>query len=159
MIKVVRANLNNDADADAFLQLFNRYALDPMGGGHQLSDFTKDNIVKEVLKRSEITVYLAFDREMPVGVINCIECFSTFKCKPLINVHDLYVAEEGRGKGVATKLLQAAEDLAIEKHCCKITLEVLEGNKIAQAAYVKFGFAGYELNPEMGKALFWQKIL
>jgi hypothetical protein len=40
-----------------------------------------------------------------------------------------------------------------------VTLEVLEGNQIAKNAYIKFGFAGYELDPKMGKALFWEKPL
>ena len=40
-----------------------------------------------------------------------------------------------------------------------MTLEVLEGNEIAQHAYRSFGFAGYELDPRMGKAMFWQKKL
>ena len=41
----------------------------------------------------------------------------------------------------------------------KLTLEVLEGNSVAQSAYRAFGFEGYELDPQMGKALFWQKKL
>jgi hypothetical protein len=40
-----------------------------------------------------------------------------------------------------------------------MTLEVLEGNVAAQAAYQSCGFAGYELDPCMGKALFWKKKL
>ena len=40
-----------------------------------------------------------------------------------------------------------------------LTLEVLEGNKVAQAAYRASGFAGYELDPEVGRAMFWQKKL
>jgi ribosomal protein S18 acetylase RimI-like enzyme len=51
------------------------------------------------------------------------------------------------------------EDLAISKGCCKITLEVLEGNQVAKSAYIKAGFKGYELDPEMGKAVFWEKSL
>jgi len=43
--------------------------------------------------------------------------------------------------------------------CCKLTLEVLEGNTVARAAYQACGYSGYELNPEIGKALFWQKKL
>jgi hypothetical protein len=35
----------------------------------------------------------------------------------------------------------------------------LEGNKLAQAAYIANGFAGYQLDPEMGRAMFWQKKL
>lgn len=40
-----------------------------------------------------------------------------------------------------------------------MTLEVLEGNQTAQAAYKKLGYAGYEIDPRLGKALFWQKQL
>jgi ribosomal protein S18 acetylase RimI-like enzyme len=54
-------------------------------------------------------------------------------------------------------MLKEVEEIAKKKGCCKITLEVLEGNKVAQRSYKKFGFAGYELNPLMGKALFWEK--
>ena len=43
--------------------------------------------------------------------------------------------------------------------CCKLTLEVLDGNAPAKAAYEKFGFASYELDPAVGGALCWQKKL
>ncbi len=159
MIEIIQADLTNPAHASALITLLNRYALDPMGGGEALSDFTKENLVSEIQKRSDTTVILAFDGDKPAGLINCIEGFSTFACKPLVNIHDVYVDASARGKGVATKLLQAAEDLSIKKGCCKVTLEVLEGNEPAKRAYLKFGFAGYELDPEMGKAMFWEKKL
>jgi ribosomal protein S18 acetylase RimI-like enzyme len=56
-------------------------------------------------------------------------------------------------------MFSEVEKLAQEKGCCKLTLEVLEGNEIAKNAYTKFGYSGYELEPEMGKAIFWQKKL
>ncbi|MFT5635935.1 MAG: hypothetical protein ACI89T_001390 [Cognaticolwellia sp.] len=40
-----------------------------------------------------------------------------------------------------------------------MTLEVLEGNKVAKNAYQKVGFGSYVLDPEMGQAVFWQKKL
>ncbi len=49
------------------------------------------------------------------------------------------------------------EQLAKAKNCCKVTLEVLDNNVGAKRAYEKFGFGGYELDPESGKAVFWQK--
>ena len=159
MINIIRADLTNTHHADALVSLLNAYALDPMGGGEPLSDFTKKNLANEISKRTDTTVILAFDDDKPAGLINCIEGFSTFMCKPLINIHDVYVDAKYRGKGLAKQLLQAAEDLAIEKNCCKVTLEVLEGNEPAKAAYLKFGFDGYELDPKMGKAMFWQKKL
>jgi len=55
--------------------------------------------------------------------------------------------------------LTASEKIARESGCCKITLEVLEGNHVARAAYSAFGFKGYELDPKMGKALFLEKKL
>jgi ribosomal protein S18 acetylase RimI-like enzyme len=93
----------------------------------------------------------------PAGLVNCFEAFSTFKCKPLINIHDVVVVNEFRGLGLSQPMLSKVEEIAKLKGCCKITLEVLEGNKVAQKSYIKFGFAGYELDPIMGKALFWQR--
>jgi len=159
MIKILQADLSTSTHASALVQLLNLYALDPMGSGEELSEFTKANLAKEIHKRSDTTVILAFDDDKPAGLINCIEGFSTFACKPLLNIHDVYVDVKCRGKGVATMLLQAAENLALEKGCCKITLEVLEGNEAAKSAYLKFGFNGYVLDPEMGKTMFWQKKL
>ena len=159
MINIIRADLTNTHHADALVFLLNAYALDPMGGGEALSDFSKENLASEISKRIDTTVILAFEGDKPAGLINCIEGFSTFMCKPLMNIHDVYVDAEHRGKGLAKQLLQAAEDLAIEKNCCKVTLEVLEGNEPAKRAYLKFGFDGYELDPTMGKAMFWQKKL
>ena len=37
--------------------------------------------------------------------------------------------------------------------------EVLEGNKAAQRSYRGLGFEGYQLVPEMGRAMFWEKPL
>jgi ribosomal protein S18 acetylase RimI-like enzyme len=100
---------------------------------------------------------ICYVNNKPAGLVNCFEAFSTFKCKPLINIHDVVVVNEFRGLGLSQPMLSKVEEIAKLKGCCKITLEVLEGNKVAQKSYIKFGFAGYELDPIMGKALFWQR--
>lgn len=76
---------------------------------------------------------------------------------PLINIHDVVVVDEFRGLGLSQKMLSKVEEIATSKGCCKITLEVLEGNNVAKRSYIKFDFSGYELDPVMGKAVFWQK--
>ena len=91
--------------------------------------------------------------------MNCFEAFSTFACKPLVNIHDIAVSSEFRGKGISQKMLAVVEEIARKKGCCKITLEVLQGNRVAQNAYRKFGFDNYALDPEAGHAEFWQKSL
>jgi ribosomal protein S18 acetylase RimI-like enzyme len=159
MTQIIEANLALPEHAQALVQLMNEYALDPMGGGEALPDSVQSKLAAELQKRSNVRVVLAFVENQPAGLAVCMEGFSTFACKPLLNIHDMVVSREFRGRGLASKLLKKAEDIAIELGCCKITLEVLEGNRVAQAAYRSAGFAGYELDPSMGKAMFWQKKL
>jgi len=159
MLRIVQANLDEQAHADAVLALLQHYALDPMGGGEALSSYAQKNLIAELKKRHDVLIVLAFDNERPVGLINCFEGFSTFQARPLMNIHDVVVDSDFRGKGLATRMLARVEQLAREKNCCKLTLEVLQGNEAAQAAYRKAGFSGYQLDPEMGQAMFWQKKL
>jgi GNAT superfamily N-acetyltransferase len=159
MIDIVKADLSLPAHAEAMLQLMDAYALDPMGGGQGLSNYAKTNLPVELAKRKSAHVILAFVDTQPAGLVICLEGFSTFACKPLLNIHDAVVALPYRGRGLSKLMLQQAEKIALDLGCCKLTLEVLEGNYIAQSAYKAFGFRGYELNPQMGKALFWEKKL
>lgn len=159
VIELLVADLANPIHASALVTLLNDYAIDPMGGGAELSANSKANLVASLAKRPWARVVLAFVDQQPAGLAITIEGFSTFACQPLLNIHDLAVSPSYRGKGISTMLLAKVEEIARDLGCCKITLEVLEGNKPAQASYRSFGFAGYELNPEMGRAMFWQKKL
>ncbi|WP_448569900.1 GNAT family N-acetyltransferase [Thalassotalea ganghwensis] len=139
--------------------LLNSYATDPMGGGEPLSDEVINSLAKELAKLPHAFSIIAYVDGKPAGLVNCFEGFSTFVCKPLVNIHDVVVLSEYRGLGLSQKMLSKVEDIAKQKGCCKITLEVLSNNDVAKSAYQKFGFAGYELDPEAGQALFWQKKL
>jgi GNAT superfamily N-acetyltransferase len=159
MHNTVVADLDNPAHAEAVVSLLNGYALDPMGGGRGLSDAVKRNLIAEIRKRPQMLAILALVDGEPAGLAICIEGFSTFACQPLLNIHDLVVAPAFRGRRLSQTLLAKVEELALERGCCKLTLEVLEGNRVARSAYRAFGFEGYELDPTMGKAVFWQKKL
>jgi ribosomal protein S18 acetylase RimI-like enzyme len=76
-----------------------------------------------------------------------------------LNIHDIAVLPDCRGQGVGQALLAAAEQLAIDRGCCKLTLEVLTGNARALQSYLRFGFAPYALDPAAGQASFMQKWL
>jgi ribosomal protein S18 acetylase RimI-like enzyme len=157
MEHILSADLSLQEHADATVWLLNEYAKDDMGGGTELTEFTRQNLIAELKKRPNIHVILAFVDENPAGLALCIEGFSSFDCKPLLNIHDLVVARAYRGRGLSKRLLGKVEETATELGCSKLTLEVLEGNRVAQSAYRAFGFDGYELRPETGKAMFWQK--
>ena len=158
MFKIIEADLRLPAHADAMMQLMDEYAIDLLGG-QGLSNYVRANLSAELAKRKAAHIILAFIDAEPAGLVVCLEGFSTFACKPLLNIHDVFVASFYRGRGLSKLLLQKAEEIAIALGCCKLTLEVLEGNHIAQAAYKRFGFRGYELEPKIGKALFWEKKL
>jgi hypothetical protein len=159
MIEIVKADLSNPQHGRALVDLLDNYARDPMGGGKPLSETVKLNLVPALLQRKTIHTFLAFSDGQAVGLANCVEGFSTFACKPLLNIHDIAVAPDHRKQGIATLLLEAAEKLALAQGCCKITLEVLEGNEAAKSVYTRFGFAAYALNPAAGMAMFWEKRL
>jgi len=159
MITFVKAELLNTQHAQALVTLLNEYALDEMGGDQALSNYTKSNLVNELAKRDFCHVILAYVNDEPAGLALCFEAFSTFNCKPILNIHDFMVSEQFRGQGLAKKLIFAVEQLAVDLGCCKITLEVLEHNSIARNAYHSCGFNSYELNPELGRALFYEKKL
>lgn len=70
----------------------------------------------------------------------------------MVNVHDVVVKEQFRGLGLS-QMLQKVEERARQRGCCKITLEVLEGNALAQSAYRKFGFDDSVFDPAHGRTL------
>lgn len=154
-----RADYADPSHAAALVMLLDAYASDPAGGGQGLSAFAKANLVASLAARPQAYSVLAFDGEQPVGLVNCIEGFSTFACKPLVNVHDVAVLASHRGRGIAEQMLAQAELIARERGAVKLTLEVLSGNQPAMRLYQRIGFAGYQLDPAMGSAQFLQKWL
>lgn len=157
--KVEVADYQQPRHAEAIVTLMQHYASEPTGGGAALPHAVVTNLVSTMARLDYVFSLLIFAGETPVALANCVLGFSTFKCAPLLNIHDLVVHSEWRGRGLSQLLLQAVEQQAIQRGCCKVTLEVLEGNTVARHAYLKAGFAPYQLRPETGSAMFWQKPL
>ena len=158
-LRLCRADYHNPVHADALVQLLDAYAQDPAGGGEALSAFAKANLAKALAARPQAFSVLAFAGEQPVGLINCIEGFSTFACRPLVNVHDVAVLPGFRGQRLGEQMLALVEQIAHERGACKLTLEVLAGNASAIRLYERVGFAAYQLDPAMGQAQFFHKWL
>lgn len=156
-VTVRRADYGDARDAQAIVDLLDAYARDPAGGGEPLSPQVREQLVPALAARPWAFSVLAFDGEQPVGLVNCLEGFSTFKARPLVNVHDVAVLASHRGRGIAELMLRVVEGTARERGACKLTLEVLSGNHGAMRLYQRIGFAGYQLDPAMGTAQFLQK--
>ena len=151
------ADYTDPKDAAWVVELLDIYARDPMGGGAPLADDVRVNLINRLQEQPSVFSLLAFSDDMAIGLMNCVWGFSTFAASPLMNIHDLIVSPEARGKGVGKALFAQVEKIARDKGACKITLEVLSGNHPAKALYASLGYGDYVLDPEQGAALFWQK--
>ncbi len=158
-IDIRQVDYADETDAAALVFLLDSYARDPAGGAEALSDFAKANLVQALAARPQAFSVIAWDGSAPVGLINCIEGFSTFACRPLVNVHDVVVLASHRGQRIGEHMLTMVETLAAARGACKLTLEVLDGNASAVRLYARQGFAPYQLDPAMGEARFFQKLL
>jgi len=158
-ITFVTVDYNDPQLGNDMLAMLDAYAKDPMGGGQGISDHVKTALLPALANRHDAISILCYVDGKPAGLANCFESFSTFKAKPVMNIHDFVILCGHRKLGLSQKLLEAVQSMAKARGCCKLTLELLEGNTPAKNAYLKFGFDGYELDPEMGKAYFWEKAL
>lgn len=158
-LQVFPVNYADAQHAQALVQLLDAYAQDAAGGGTPLSDFVKTHLVQALADRPQAFSVLAFADGQPVGLVNCFEGFSTFACKPLVNIHDVVVLASHRGRRVGEQMLALVGQLAMARGACKLTLEVLQGNYSARRLYERVGFTAYQLNPALGQAQFLQKLL
>lgn len=156
-IKILTADYADPLHSRDLVMLLDSYANDPIGGGEALGSYAQENLVNKLSDIPGAFSILCYVDGEPAGFANCFEAFSTFKCMPLINIHDIAVRKEYRGHRLSQMILEKIELIAKERQCCKITLEVLDGNRVAQNAYLKYGFQAYELDSEFGKAQFWHK--
>jgi len=112
------------------------------------------NLIPGLVKHGGARVFLAYDNETPVGVAICLVGFSSFRAKPLVNIHDIAVSPEARGQGVGRQLLVAVEADARALGCAKVTLEVRSDNVRAMGLYRSVGF-----QPSEPETLFWSQRL
>jgi ribosomal protein S18 acetylase RimI-like enzyme len=159
-VVVAPASFASDEDVSAFLDLLDAYARDPMGGGAPLPGDVRMRLIPDLksrMLRGDALVLIARLGGKPVGLAVCFSSYSTFRGRPVLNLHDLAVMPEQRGAGVGRKLLEAVEDAARARRCCKVTLEVREDNARARAIYERSGFSDYAPGDARTRTLFLEK--
>jgi len=158
-LKVRKVDFGARRDREALVELLDMYARDPMGGGQGLDDDVKARLCDDLAAMPGAVSFIAWQADQSLGLLNAMPGYSTFKARPLLNVHDIAVRPDCRGQGVGQALLAALEAYARALGCCKLTLEVLSGNAVATRSYLRFGFEQYALDPAVGHAMFMQKWL
>jgi ribosomal protein S18 acetylase RimI-like enzyme len=139
-MSIVLADLTHPAHQTAIVDLLDMYCRDEFGDGKPLSEYARANLIPGLVRHGGSRVFLAYDEGRPIGMALCFVGFSSFRAKPLINIHDIAVVPDRRGQGVGRKLLAAVEEHARQLGCCKLTLEVRADNIRGQAAYRRAGF-------------------
>ena len=147
------ADLEDAVHQQALISLLDMYSRDEFGAGKPLAAETTAKLIPG-LREARAVCFVAREGETLAGLALCLPSFSSFRARPILNIHDIAVAPDHRGKGVGQALLQAVEAEARRRGCCKVTLEVREDNEVAKAAYQRAGFQA--TSPE---TLFWSREL
>lgn len=158
-ILVRTADLDRSDDAREFVRLLDAYARDPKGANRGLADSVKHRLIADLRAHPTVTVFLAYAADEAVGFATCFGGYSTFRARPLLNIHDIAVLPEHRGRGIGRRLLATIADYGRRLGCCKLTLEVREDNPVAAALYREVGFRAAEVDGQAVQYLFLEREL
>jgi ribosomal protein S18 acetylase RimI-like enzyme len=153
-ITTLLADLNNARHQAAIVELLDMYCRDAFGDCQPLDEQARANLIPGLVKHGGARVFLAYDGDQPVGVAICLVGFSSFRGRPLINIHDIAVSPHARDQGVGRQLLKAVEADARALGCGKVTLEVRCDNVRAMGLYRSVGF-----RPSEPETFFWTQKL
>ena len=157
-VEIVRADLNDPAHARAVLELLDAFAREPVSGGSPLEPEVRERLISGLRRHATTLILLAREADRYIGTAVCFIGFSTFFARPLLNIHDLTVLRDHRGKGIGRLLMQEVESAARAMDCCRITLEVREDNSGARRLYDREGYRGKSETDGI-RYLFMQKRL
>jgi ribosomal protein S18 acetylase RimI-like enzyme len=157
--EIVEADLGRAEHQRDVRVLTAAYALDPMGNGGALSNDVLERLIPGLRAHPTTLIFLAYSSARAIGLATCFRGFSTFAARPLINISDLAILPEFRGRGFGRQLLGAVETRARALGCCRVTLEVQENNRSARRMYEAFGFSQAVYGPTTGGSLYYWKSL
>ena len=92
------------------------------------------------LSRQDSVIFLAEFDGVCVGFMQLYPAFASLSMAPNWILNDLYVEPAGRGKGVATALMGAARQLAVDTGAAELFLQTARDNTTAQSLYVGLGY-------------------
>ena len=141
MLRIIQASLKRMDHQKAMRSLIDEYRQDPMGGSlPPMSDELARMLILQLCNHPMCLILLAMLGSEFTGMIISFVNISSFRAKPLLNVHDLIVKKDFRKQGIGRQLLLKAGEHARQLGCCRLTLEVRTDNKDAQRLYKSIGF-------------------
>lgn len=88
----------------------------------------------------ESVLFIAHKGRVPVGFTQLYPSFSSVSLARIYVLNDLFVHEQARRKGVASKLMSAAIEFARSSGAVRVSLSTAATNEAAQALYQLAGW-------------------
>ena len=104
-----------------------------------------ENFLRERMQHAESVILLADNPEAHPGhkldgFCQLYPTFCSVEAKPIAVLYDLFVAPSARGRGVARRLMLAAQDYAKSSGKARLDLSTAKNNYTAQALYESLGY-------------------
>jgi GNAT superfamily N-acetyltransferase len=125
------------ADLDEIALLFGQYRAFQ---GKAPAPTAEREFLSARFDHGESTIFIAHDGPSPVGFAQLYPSYSSVSLARVFVLNDLFVAEAGRRKGVASRLLAAVEGYAWSLGAVRVTLNVARDNQPGQALYEALGW-------------------
>lgn len=151
-LSLLYVDLQNELHCAQVIKLLNDYMLDPMGNNAPMDKGLALQIIAGLKTYAGYIGFFVLANDQFAGLANCNQNFSTFKAKPILNIHDFIVAPEFRTIGAGHFLMKEILNYAFQNGFCRVNLEVREDNHTAKSLYQKLGFS--ECEPRMH---FWER--
>ena len=133
-IEIQRAEIGQ---LEQLASLFNQYRV----WYHQEPDIDRARkFLEERLANGDSTVFIAFNNGMPAGFTQLYPIFTSVGMTKAWLLNDLFVHEDHRGLGIASKLLEKAKELGRLTGSKWLMLQTGFDNTNAQALYQKNGW-------------------
>ena len=127
------------ADSALLLELIRNLA--GFEGLEDLVTATAEGIARDFFEKKMTRALFVEKSGIPVGFAVWYYNYSTFAGKSGLFLEDIFIAEEYRGKGLATGIFEYLERLAVREGCSRLEWYVLDWNEKAIAFYRKRGGA------------------
>ena len=124
-------------DLDAMVPLFDRYR-QFYGRASDLA--AAREFLRARFDHGESVLFIAHEGSTPVGFTQLYPSFSSVSLARIFVLNDLFVHEQGRRKGVGSKLISAAVEFARSQGAIRLTLSTATTNTAAQAFYESVGW-------------------
>jgi GNAT superfamily N-acetyltransferase len=138
-VAITRATV---ADVAAIAPLFDAYRAF-FTGGNRLDESRR--FLEERLARDESVVFAARDSEDTVGFIQLYPLWSSWYCRRIWFLSDLYVKENARKRGVGRRLVERVIEHARETGAVSVMVELPRREPHLEEFYRRLGFGRDEV--------------